>query len=50
MDPEYLVKEIPGNSFLANEVFKTDIIDKKYKDRFIGKKNSPKNIMIIWML
>ena len=30
------------NSFLANEVFKTDIIDKKYKDKFNRKKFSKK--------
>ena len=38
IDPEDLIEEIPEDSFLVQEVFKTDIIDKKYKDKFNRKK------------
>jgi hypothetical protein len=38
MDPEDLIEEIPEDSFLTQEVFRTDIVDKKYKDKFNRKK------------
>ena len=38
MDPEDLVEKIPENSFLTQEVFKTNIVDEKYKEKFKRKK------------
>ena len=38
MEPEDLVEEIPEDSFLSQEVFKTNIVEKKYKDIFKRKK------------
>lgn len=37
MNPVDLIEEIPEDSFLANEVFKTDIIEEKYKNIFFKK-------------
>ena len=42
MNPEDLVEEIPESSFLAQEVFVTDIVEEKYKDIFNRKRRGYK--------